>query len=335
MRGLTGPDARRCHLANARGGANDAIRTLLELAPHMAVVIRDREPVEMPTAEVKVGDLLLIRPGAKIPVDGTVIEGESEIDESMVTGESLPVAKAIDSQVIGASLNTTGTCHQGAVGHRAGPDCVLVQQAQTPRRPANGSPTGTLTRGEPEVTDVLADGLAEDELLTLAAALERESEHPLAQAVARHADEARVPRVAATAFRNVPGHGAQGQVDGRRVLVGMWPDAEPKAERPRRSCASSSATSPAKSSVSSPTRTQSQHPQPDRHPEHPRGGTPPIAGAGPGLPTPAPPWPPRLRGQGRARPSRSDCAATLDAGESGRTRCAASRRPTPQRVDTS
>jgi P-type Cu2+ transporter len=123
MRGLTGPDARRCHLANARGGANDAIRTLLELAPHMAVVIRDREPVEMPTAEVKVGDLLLIRPGAKIPVDGTVIEGESEIDESMVTGESLPVAKAIDSQVIGASLNTTGTCHQGAVGHRAGPDC--------------------------------------------------------------------------------------------------------------------------------------------------------------------------------------------------------------------
>ena len=75
----------------------------------MAVVIRDGEPVELPTAEVKVGDLLLIRPGAKIPVDGTVIEGESEIDESMVTGESLPVAKAIDSQVIGASVNTTGT----------------------------------------------------------------------------------------------------------------------------------------------------------------------------------------------------------------------------------
>jgi P-type Cu2+ transporter len=80
--------------------------------------------------------------------------------------------------------------------------------------------TGTLTKGEPEVTDVVADGVAEDELLTLAAAVERESEHPLAQAVARHADEARVPRVAATAFRNIPGHGAQGQVDGRRVLVG-------------------------------------------------------------------------------------------------------------------
>ena len=68
----------------ARGGANDAIRTLLELAPPMALVIRDAEPIEVPTAEVKVGDLLLIRPGAKVPVDGTVVEGESEIDESMV-----------------------------------------------------------------------------------------------------------------------------------------------------------------------------------------------------------------------------------------------------------
>ena len=66
---------------------------LLELALPMAVVIRDGEPVEVPTAEVVVGDLLLIRPGAKIPVDGTIVDGESEIDESMVTGESLPVAK--------------------------------------------------------------------------------------------------------------------------------------------------------------------------------------------------------------------------------------------------
>ena len=74
----------------ACGGANDAIRTLLEMAPPIAVVIRDGEPVEVPTADVKVDDLLLIRPGAKVPVDGTVAEGESEVDESMVTGESLP-----------------------------------------------------------------------------------------------------------------------------------------------------------------------------------------------------------------------------------------------------
>jgi Cu2+-exporting ATPase len=70
----------------ARGGANEAIRTLLELAPPMAVVIRDGEPVEVPTAEVVAGDLLLIRPGAKIAVDGRVEEGASEVDESMVTG---------------------------------------------------------------------------------------------------------------------------------------------------------------------------------------------------------------------------------------------------------
>src|SRR4029453_2059682 len=123
----------------ARGGANDAIRTLLELAPPMAVVIRDGEPVEVPTTEVKVGDLLLIRPGAKVPVDGTVVEGESEIDESMVTGESLPVAKTIDSQVIGASVNTTGTLRVRTT--KVGSDTALaqivalVQQAQNSKAP--------------------------------------------------------------------------------------------------------------------------------------------------------------------------------------------------------
>jgi P-type Cu2+ transporter len=123
----------------ARGGANDAIRTLLELAPPMAVVIRDGEPVEVPTAEVNVGDLLLIRPGAKIPVDGTVMEGESEVDQSMLTGESLPVAKAIDSQVIGASVNTTGSLRVRAT--KVGSDTALaqivalVQQAQNSKAP--------------------------------------------------------------------------------------------------------------------------------------------------------------------------------------------------------
>jgi P-type Cu2+ transporter len=123
----------------ARGGANDAIRTLLELAPPTAVVIREGEPVAVLTAEVNVGDLLLIRPGAKIPVDGTVIDGESEVDESMVTGESLPVAKAVDSQVIGASVNTTGTLRVRAT--KVGSDTALaqivalVQEAQNSRAP--------------------------------------------------------------------------------------------------------------------------------------------------------------------------------------------------------
>ena len=297
----------------ARGGANDAIRTLLELAPPMAVVMRDGEPVEVPTAEVAVGDLLLIRPGAKIPVDGVAVEGESEVDESMVTGESLPVPKAISSQVIGASVNTTGTLRVRAT--KVGSDTALaqivalVQEAQNSKAPgqrladraafwlvlvallggtatflvwlAVGRPvteallfaitvvvitcpdalglatptaimvgtglgakrgvlfknataletsanidtvvmdkTGTLTKGEPEVTAVVTDGVGEDELLALAAAVERESEHPLAQAVVRRADEAEVPKLAATSFRNVPGHGAQAEVDGQRVLVG-------------------------------------------------------------------------------------------------------------------
>src|SRR4029450_2248328 len=78
----------------ARGGANDAIRALLDLAPPRAVVLRDGEPVEVPTMEVVVGDLVLVRPGAKVPVDGVVEAGETDVDESMVTGESVPVRKA-------------------------------------------------------------------------------------------------------------------------------------------------------------------------------------------------------------------------------------------------
>src|SRR5262249_53628805 len=80
----------------ARGAANDAIRARLGLGPPKAVVIRGGEELELPTAEVVVGDLLLLRPGAKVPVDAVVVEGESSVDESLVTGESLPVAKRAD-----------------------------------------------------------------------------------------------------------------------------------------------------------------------------------------------------------------------------------------------
>jgi Cu2+-exporting ATPase len=301
----------------ARGGANDAIRTLLELAPPRAVVVRDGQPVEVPTAEVVVGDLLLVRPGAKIPVDGVVESGESEVDESMVTGESLPVPKGGGDEVIGASVNTTGTLRVRAT--KVGADTALaqivalVQQAQASKAPGQrladraafwlvlvaliggaltlavwlvvGAPlatamlfavtvvvitcpdalglatptaimvgtglgaqrgvlfksataleaaarittvafdkTGTLTRGEPEVTDVVVDGgalgLGEEEVLALAAAVERESEHPLAAAVAAYAENRSVLALPATGFRNVPGHGATAEVAGRRVAVG-------------------------------------------------------------------------------------------------------------------
>jgi hypothetical protein len=109
----------------ARGGANDAIRTLLDLAPPKATVIRDGEPVAVTTAEVVAGDLLLVRPGDKIAVDGVVEEGQSEVDESVVTGESLPVSKAPGSPVIGATINKNGTLRvrdQGWLRHRTGPD---------------------------------------------------------------------------------------------------------------------------------------------------------------------------------------------------------------------
>jgi P-type Cu2+ transporter len=299
----------------ARGGANDAIRALLDLAPPRALVLRDGEPVEVPTAEVVVGDLLLVRPGAKIAVDGVIEDGDSEVDESVVTGESLPVHKEPGLQVIGGSINKNGTLRVRAT--KVGADTALaqivrlVQEAQNSKAPgqrladraafwlvfvallgggltlavwllASDKPlsaavlfaitvvvitcpdalglatptaimvgsglgakrgvlfknamaletsariqvvvmdkTGTLTKGEPEVTDLVsADGTGEGELLRLAAAVERESEHPLAEAVVRRAEESGIPKVAAEGFENVPGHGAVATVDGRRVVVG-------------------------------------------------------------------------------------------------------------------
>ncbi|WP_236794402.1 cation-translocating P-type ATPase [Amycolatopsis sp. GM8] len=294
----------------ARGGANDAIRALLDLAPPKAVVLRDGEEVEVPTAEVAQGDLLLVRPGAKIAVDGVVEDGESEVDESMVTGESLPVHKAPGAQVIGATINANGTLRVRAT--KVGSDTALaqivklVQEAQNSKAPgqrladraafwlvlvallggaatlavwlATGSTfatailfaitvvvitcpdalglatptaimvgtglgakrgvlfknamaletsahiqvvvmdkTGTLTKGEPEVTDVIT---ADSDQLRLVAAVERESEHPLAEAIVRHADARGLAGARVERFENVPGHGAIGQVGGHRVVVG-------------------------------------------------------------------------------------------------------------------
>jgi Cu2+-exporting ATPase len=124
----------------ARGGANDAVRALLDLAPPKAVVIRDGQEVELPTAEVQVGDLLLIRPGAKVAVDAEVIEGESSVDESMVTGESLPVSKKPGDKLVGATINKQGTLRARATA--VGSDTALaqivklVQEAQNSKAPA-------------------------------------------------------------------------------------------------------------------------------------------------------------------------------------------------------
>jgi Cu2+-exporting ATPase len=123
----------------ARGGANDAVRALLDLAPPRAVVLRDGEPAEVPTAEVEVGDLLLVRPGARVPVDAVVAEGESAVDESMVTGESMPVAKGPGDALVGATINGTGALRATATA--VGSDTALaqivalVQEAQASKAP--------------------------------------------------------------------------------------------------------------------------------------------------------------------------------------------------------
>ena len=124
----------------ARAGASDAIRALLDLAPPMATVIRTGEPVEVPTSEVVLDDVVLIRPGDKVPVDGVVIEGTSSVDESMITGESVPVEKTVGSNVIGATINKTGTFRFRAT--KVGADTALaqivrlVQLAQNSKAPA-------------------------------------------------------------------------------------------------------------------------------------------------------------------------------------------------------
>lgn len=112
----------------ARSSASSAIRALLELAPPRATVLRDGQPVEVPTAEVEVGDLVLIRPGDKIPVDGAIITGESSVNEAMVTGESLPVSKSPGDEVIGGTLNQVGSFTFRAT--KVGADTALAQIVQ-------------------------------------------------------------------------------------------------------------------------------------------------------------------------------------------------------------
>jgi P-type Cu2+ transporter len=124
----------------ARAGASAALRALLDLAPPKAVVLREGKEVELPTSEVLAGDIVILRPGNKIPVDGEVIEGESAIDESMLTGESMPVTKRVGDSVIGATINKSGTLRYRAT--KVGAETALaqivklVQEAQNSKAPA-------------------------------------------------------------------------------------------------------------------------------------------------------------------------------------------------------
>ena len=124
----------------ARAGASEAIRALMDLAPPKANVLRDGKELEVATAEIMSGDIVVIRPGNKIPVDGTVLEGESQVDQSMLTGESMPVAKKVGDTVIGATINVSGTFQYRAT--KVGADTALaqivklVQEAQNSKAPS-------------------------------------------------------------------------------------------------------------------------------------------------------------------------------------------------------
>lgn len=300
----------------AREETSGAIRALLDLSPKKARRVRgDGTDEDVALDQVQVGDKLRVRPGESIPVDGVVIEGRSSIDESMVTGESMPVTKTIGDKVIGATMNQSGAFIMRA--DKVGRDTVLAQivqmvaQAQRSRAPIQrladqvsgwfvpaviaiavlaflawwiwgpeprfayglvaavsvliiacpcalglATPmsimvgvgrgaqsgvliksaealerfervdtlvvdkTGTLTEGRPSVVAIKTVGLSENELLRLSASLERSSEHPLAAAIVRAANERAVALVAASDFDSPVGKGVTGSVDGRKLVIG-------------------------------------------------------------------------------------------------------------------
>jgi len=301
----------------ARSQTSSAIRALLDLSPKLARLVHDDgSETDIALDEVVPGNRLRVRPGEKVPVDGVVLEGRSAVDESMITGEPVPVGKARGDKITGATVNTTGTFVMRA--ERVGSDTLLAQivamvaEAQRSRAPIQGladtisgwfvpavvivagltfvawslfgpppamsfalvnavavliiacpcalglatpmsimvgtgrgaragvlvknaealeimekvdalvvDKTGTVTEGKPRLSGVVAAGtLSEDELLRLAASLERGSEHPLATAIASGAEERGVALVAVRDFVSETGKGVIGVVDGKRVAVG-------------------------------------------------------------------------------------------------------------------
>jgi Cu2+-exporting ATPase len=126
----------------ARAGASDAIRALMDLAPPMATVLRNGVETKVPTAEVLVGETVIIKPGDKIPVDGKIIEGASQVDESMLTGESMPVKKIIGNAVIGATINKSGSFRYQAT--KVGADTALAQIVKLVQEAQNSKAPGQL-----------------------------------------------------------------------------------------------------------------------------------------------------------------------------------------------
>ena len=302
--------------ARAKGQAAGAVKALLKLRPDTARVLREGGEREIPIDQVVVGDLVRVRPGDRVPVDGVLIDGASAVDESMLTGESLPVEKRVGDKAIGATINSSGSFVMRA--ERVGRDTTLaqivtlVERAQGSKAPIqrvadrvtgwfvpaviviaaltfagwlvfgpepkltyaltsaiavliiacpcamglatptaimvgtgkgaeNGilirdgaalehaqrittvvlDKTGTITRGEPAVTIVRPmPGVDEAELVRITATLERGSEHPLAEAIVRHATASEIPIGEPADFESVAGRGVRGTIDAQAVLAG-------------------------------------------------------------------------------------------------------------------
>jgi P-type Cu+ transporter len=302
--------------ARARSRTSEAITRLAGLGAKTARVVRDGEEGDVPVEDVSVGDIVVVRPGEKVPVDGVVVSGESAVDEAMISGEPMPVVKRVGDGVIGATINTTGSFRFEAT--KVGKDTALqqimrmVEEAQGTKAPIQrladrisgvfvpvvaaiaaltfvvwlvfgpepaftlallnfvavliiacpcamglATPTsimvgtgkgaesgilikggealeaahklttvvldktGTLTRGEPELTEVIAtNGLGEDEVLRLAASAERTSEHPLGEAIVRGAKDRGLSLAEAEEFSATSGGGVEALVEGHAIRVG-------------------------------------------------------------------------------------------------------------------
>ncbi len=291
-----------------------AIKKLMGLAPKTATVVRGEQELVIPIEEVKVGEVLLVKPGEKIPVDGEIVEGRTSVDEAMLTGESIPVEKSVGSKVTGASINLNGSIKFKAT--KVGKDTVLaqiiklVEEAQGSKAPiakmadiiagyfvpvviliavlaglawylsgmsltfaltilitvlviacpcalglatptaimvgtGKGAEygvlikggealetahqvkmvvldkTGTITEGKPKVTDLLVvEGGNEHDLLQWSASVEKGSEHPLGEAIVQRAQEENLSFFPVENFLALPGHGIEGEIAGRKVLLG-------------------------------------------------------------------------------------------------------------------
>ena len=313
--------------ARSKGKTTDALRSLMKLAPQTATLVRGGQELAVPIAQVRRGDVFVVRPGESIPVDGVVLEGESAVNESALTGESIPVDKAVGDSVSAATTNQSGFLRCEAT--RVGEDTTLsqiikmVSDAAATKAPiakvadrvsgvfvptvialailttavwllcgqsigfalargisvlviscpcalglatpvaimvGNGlgakngilfktavsleetgkteivalDKTGTITQGEPRVTDVLpAEGMTQGALLSLAAALEQRSEHPLARAVMMRADEDGLTAAPVGDFRALPGNGLTATLSGEALLGGSLSFVSSQVDVPR------------------------------------------------------------------------------------------------------